>query len=140
MADVRTDGSARNVLDAADLSVREDDLTSNDHVFDSAVEGGELTDASGGNESAHLSQRLGLRGVSRGQASLLKQIVQILQRHAALAGDLHVGLVDLQNLIHFGTVDDDRVFQSGFQSSLDGGVTGAGYDVDSVLIRKLQNF
>ena len=139
MTDVRSDGTPRHILDAADLPAREHHFASHQHILDSAVQGGKLTDAAGRHKPSHLREWLGLRGMTCRQALFPQAVLQRLEGHTALAGDLHALLVDLENLIHFRTVDDDGILQRCFQAALNGGMTGAGNNVDAVFIGEHQN-
>ena len=60
VTDVRACGPAGHVLDAGNCPVREDAFQADDHVLDAAVQGGELADRPGRDQSAHLGEWLGL--------------------------------------------------------------------------------
>ena len=134
MANVGTGSPAGHVLDARHLPAREDDLASDDHVLDPAVEGGELADAARRDKAAHGGDRLGLRRVTGGESDLANAILQNLQRHAALDGRLHVVRIDRDDLVHHRTVEHDRVLGAALQPTLGGGTAGSSHDVDAVLV------
>ena len=94
VTDVGAGGAARHVLDARDLAAGEHGLEADDHVLDAAVQRRELADAARGDEAAHVGHRLGLRRVAGGEPVLAHAVLERLQRHAALAGGLHVVGVD----------------------------------------------
>ena len=79
-------------------AVGEDRLEADDHVLDAAVQRGELADAARRHEAAQVGHGLGLRRVAGGQAQLAHAVFERLQRHAALAGGLHVVGVDVDDL------------------------------------------
>ena len=139
VADVRARGPAGHVLDPGDLPAGEDGLQAHDHVLDSAVEGGELADRPGGDQAAQLGERLGLRGVPRGQAAGPHGVLQHLQADAALHGGHHVDRVDRQDRVHPRPVDHEAVLDHGLQPALGRGPPGAGDDVDEVVVGEAQD-
>jgi hypothetical protein len=136
VADVGAGGAARDVLDPAHPAAGEHGLASDDHVLDAAVERRELADAAGRDEPAHRRDRLRLRRVPRGEADFADLVLQVLERHAALHGRLHVVGVDLDDLVHQRAVDHDRHVGAALESTLRRGAAGARHDVDPVLVRE----
>ncbi len=134
VADVGAGRPARHVLDPRHLAAGEHGLEPDDHVLDPAVERRELADAAGGDEAAHVGDRLRLRGVPRRQPELAGPVLERLQRHAALAGGLHVVGVDAQDPVHPRAVEDDRVRDDGLEAALGRRAAGARDDVDAVAL------
>ena len=139
VADVGAGGAARDVLDPRHLATREDDLEPDDHVLDAAVERRELADAAGGDETAHVRDRLRLRRVPRREAELAHAILEHLQRHAALARRLHVVRVDVDDPIHLRAVEHDRVGNDRLEAALGRGAARPWHDVDSLPLREREH-
>ena len=140
MSDVRSCRTSWYILDSADLAVREYCFHSNDHIFNSAIQGRELSDTSCSNQSAHLRKRLGLWGMSCRKSSFSEHVIQFLKRYAALAGNLHVVLIYLDYFIHSRAVDYDRILKGCLKSALDRGVSCPWHYVNFIIISEFQHF
>ena len=138
MANIGPGGAARNVLDASDGAVGQHGFQPDNHIFNRPVERGKLADAAGCHQAAHLRQRLRLRRVPGGVAFCPQRIFENFQRHAALRGCLHIFNINIQDLVHPGTVQHHRIFHDGFEATFGRRGAGTRYAVDLMLVHKGQ--
>ncbi|MNV21041.1 hypothetical protein D3C71_1119660 [compost metagenome] len=139
MANIRASSTARHVLDARNGAVRQHRLQPDDHIFNRAVQGRKLADTASRHQTAHLRQRFRLRRVARGVAFGAQGVFQHFQRHTALGRRLHVFDINIDDFVHPGAVEHQRIFHHRFQSAFRRGSPSARNAVNFVLIHKRQH-